>query len=89
MALSIRVKEVQPLDDFTLSVLFVNGVRKLYDVKRLFPEFGEMFAPLQDNPALFKNVHVDCGGCGIAWNGDMDISECELWENGVTESVSA
>lgn len=85
MALSIRVKDVTPLDNLTLSVLFVNGVRKKYDVKQLFAEFGPMFEPLRDNPALFKNVHVDCGGCGIAWNEDIDISECELWENGTDE----
>lgn len=89
MALSIRVKDVEPLDNFVLSVLFVNGVRKRYDVKQLFPVFDKMFSPLQDNPALFKNVYVDCGGCGIAWDDAMDISECELWENGTTESVNA
>ncbi len=22
-------------------------------------------------------------GCGISWNEDIDISECELWENGI------
>lgn len=85
MALSIRVKEVTPLDNLTLSVLFMNGVRKKYDVKQLFEEFGPMFEPLRDNPALFKHVHVDCGGCGIVWNEDIDISECELWENGTDE----
>lgn len=89
MALPVRVQEVKPLDDLTLSVLFVNGVRKLYDVKRLLPEYGGMFMPLQDNPALFKSVYVDCGGCGVAWNESIDISECELWENGTAESVSA
>lgn len=85
MALSVRVKEVTPLEDMYLSVLFVNGVRKKYDVKQLFNDFGYMFLPLKDNPALFKNVHVDCGGCGISWNEDIDISECELWENGIEE----
>lgn len=88
MNLSVRVKEVKPLDNLMLSILFVNGVKKIYDVKQLLPEFNGMFMPLQDNPALFKNVYVDCGGCGIAWNEDIDISECELWENGVTESVN-
>ncbi|MCC8060499.1 MAG: DUF2442 domain-containing protein [Clostridiales bacterium] len=83
MALSIRIKEVEALDNLMLSVLFVNGVKKLYDVKQLFREFPQMFTPLKDNPALFKNVTVDCGGCGISWNEDIDISECELWENGM------
>ena len=86
MALPIKVKEVQPLDNLVLSVLFVNGVKKLYDVKQLFAEFPQMFNPLKDNPAIFKNVIVDCGGCGVSWNEDIDISECELWENGTTIS---
>ena len=49
MALSIRVKEVTPLNDMMLSVLFVNGVRKRYDVKQLFDDFGQMFLPLKEN----------------------------------------
>ena len=82
MALSIRVKEVHPLKDMCLQVVFVNGGKKLYDVKQLLSDFGDMFSPLINDPALFNSVYVDCGGCGIAWNSDIDISECELWENG-------
>ena len=81
MALSIRVKEVYPLDDLNLRVVFVNGITMLYDVKQLIPQF-DVYAELIDNP-LFNSVHIDCGGCGIAWNEDLDISECELWENGI------
>ncbi len=82
MAYSVRVKEVEALDDFVLSVLFVNGVKKYYDAKPLFLEFPQMFAPMLENPALFQEASVDCGGCGVSWNADMDVSECELWENG-------
>ncbi len=42
-----------------------------------------MFKPIQDNPSLFKNVCVDSGGIGISWNENIDISEYELWENGI------
>ena len=87
MALSIKVKDVKPLDNLVLSVLFENGVTKRYDIKQLLSEFPEMFAPLKDNPSIFNNVSVDCGGCGVSWNEDIDISECELWENGITEGV--
>lgn len=89
MALSIRVKGVKALDDLMLSVLFVNGVTKLYDVKQLLPVFPQMLSPLKDDPVLFHNVLVDCGGFGISWNEDIDISECELWENGIIEGVMA
>lgn len=84
MSLSIKIKAVYPMDNLCLRVVFENGVTKTYDVKQLLPQF-DMFQPLIDNKPLFDSVRVDCGGCGIAWNSDIDISECELWENGVIE----
>ena len=80
MGLSIKIKTVKPLEDMILLVGFENGVNKRYDVKQLLPQFT-IYEDLKYND-LFKRVHVDCGGCGIAWNSDIAISECELWENG-------
>lgn len=80
VGLSIRVKEVKPIGDMLLNVTFENGVKKRYDVRQLIPQFP-MYKALEDT-ALFNLVQVDCGGCSIAWNADIDISECELWENG-------
>jgi hypothetical protein len=36
-----------------------------------------------DNDAFFKSVRVDAGGYGISWNDEVDLSEFELWTNGV------
>jgi len=80
MSLSIKVKSVKPLEDMILFVEFENGINKKYDVKQLIPQFS-IYEDLKYND-LFKRVHVDCGGYAIAWNSDIDISECELWENG-------
>ncbi len=33
MNLSIKIKNVEPLENFMLSVTFTNGVEKIYDVK--------------------------------------------------------
>jgi hypothetical protein len=41
-----------------------------------------MFRLLKDD-AFFKAVHVDAGGYGITWNDNADLSEYELWTNGV------
>jgi len=30
-----------------------------------------------------KSVRVDSGGYGISWNDDVDLSEYEIWTNGV------
>ncbi|MDE7194120.1 MAG: DUF2442 domain-containing protein [Oscillospiraceae bacterium] len=82
MSNSIKVKEVYPAEDFHLIVIFENGKVKSYDVKQLFKQFPDYKA--LRNPDVFNLVHVDCGGYAVAWNGELDISECELWENGVT-----
>ncbi len=88
MSLSVRVQEVTALENWKLSVLFVNGITKIYDISKLFSEFPEMFEPLKQNPSIFPHVSVDCGGCGISWNADIDVSECELWENGTEETAT-
>jgi hypothetical protein len=42
-----------------------------------------MFSPLRQ-PAFFKNFEIDSGGYAIVWNDEIDISEYELWQNGVS-----
>ena len=77
-----KVKCVNALPEYKLSVQFCEGVTKIYDVSLLFEKYL-MFLPLKDNPGLFDDVVVDRGGYGIVWNDDIDISCDELWENGV------
>ena len=76
-----KVKSVKPIEDFVLSVEFVNGVKKSYDVKRLFLTFPE-FNYFQTHKDAFYNVHVDIGGYGIVWSDYLDLSSDELWDNG-------
>ena len=80
-----KILSVQALENKKLLVKFVNGVEKSYDCTQLLEM--EMFQVLK-NDALFKAVKVDSGGYGISWNDDADLSEYELWENGV-EVVAA
>lgn len=81
MGLSIRVKQVLPADDMNIIVTFENGVVKRYDTKQLIPQFP--YYEKLENEAFFKLVHVDCGGCAVAWDEDIDISEVELWEGSI------
>lgn len=83
MSFSIKIIDVKALDDFILHVEFNNGIKKSYDVKQLFDRLPDMFEPFKYNPAIFKNVKIDCGGCGVSWNENIDISEFEIWENGI------
>lgn len=75
-----KVKDVSPLPGMRLSVQFANGTTKIYDVKPLERRLPA-FAALGDE-ALFGDVIVDQGGCGIVWNDELDLSCDELWESG-------
>jgi hypothetical protein len=75
-----KILSLQVLENKKLLVKFVNGVEKIYDCTQLLNL--EMFQVLK-NDALFKFVKVDSGGFGISWNDEADLSEYELWTNGV------
>ncbi len=74
-----KVKSVLAIDSHNLLVEFDNNEKKKYDVAPLLGK--EMFSPLK-NPALFKAVKVEQGGCAVTWNSEIDISEHELWKHG-------
>jgi hypothetical protein len=67
-------------EDYILIVEFDNGIRKRYDFKKNLK--NPLFQDLK-NKILFKQAKVDAGGYGISWNDDLDLSEYELWNNGV------
>ncbi len=75
-----RILSVKPQGQKKLLVRFVNGVDKIYDCAPLLKV--EMFQLLKID-AFFKSVKVDAGGYGISWNDKIDLSEYELWVNGV------
>lgn len=76
-----KVKSVNALDNFRLSVQFAEGITKIYDVSQLFEKW-DAFHPLKDNPDIFNKIQVDVGGYGVIWNDDLDISCDELYANG-------
>ena len=76
-----KVKAVNALENYRLSVQFAEGITKTYNVSQLFEKW-EAFRYLKDNSSLFSNVQVDVGGYGIIWNDELDISCDELYANG-------
>lgn len=78
-----KVKAVNVITDYRLSVQFAEGVTKIYDLKPLFDKWP-VFNELKNNHELLYGVEVDAGGYGIIWNDDIDISCDELYENGET-----
>ena len=78
---SPRIQKASVVDDFTLRIEFTNNEVKQYDIRRLLS--SPMFYPLRQ-PAFFRSFRVEEGGYGVAWNDEVDISEYELWKNGVS-----
>ena len=76
-----KIKAVNALPDFRLSVQFAEGVTKIYDIKPLFRKWAP-FQVFEKQPELFLDVEVDKGGYGIIWNDELDLSCDELFENG-------
>ncbi|MGE5342673.1 MAG: DUF2442 domain-containing protein [Candidatus Omnitrophota bacterium] len=75
-----KIKNIKIADNYILMVEFDNDIQKKYDFKTKFQD--AIFKDLR-NPILFNQAKIDPGGYGISWNDDIDISEYELWKNGV------
>lgn len=75
-----KINQVEPLPNYRLLVTFQNGIVKEYDCTPLLEK--TVFHPLRES-SLFNQVEVGSGGYGIVWNDAIDLSESELWLNGI------
>lgn len=75
-----KIHKARAINDNTLLIEFSNGEVKKYDIRHLLET--PMFSLLRQ-PAFFRNFQVEPGGYAIVWNEEIDISEYELWKNGV------
>jgi Protein of unknown function (DUF2442) len=80
-----KIKYVEPLKNYKLFIIFENGEIKFYSVKKLITE--EPFSMLK-NEELFFQAKIEDNGYGVVWNDEIDISEYELWKNGVEISTT-
>jgi Protein of unknown function (DUF2442) len=78
-----KIHQAKAIDDTTLLIEFTNQEVKKYDIRHLLDT--PIFSLLRQ-PAFFKNFKVESGGYGIVWNEEIDLSEYELWKNGVSLS---
>ncbi|MCT7953430.1 DUF2442 domain-containing protein [Ancylothrix sp. C2] len=76
-----RILWAQAIDNRTLVVKFSNDEFRKYDISKLLEK--PLFAKLH-NPVVFKNFRIEEGGYGLVWDEDVDISEYELWQNGIS-----
>ncbi|MEL7141009.1 MAG: DUF2442 domain-containing protein [Cyanobacteria bacterium J06643_4] len=75
-----RIIDAKIIDRYMMVVHFSNQESKVYDVRPLLEK--EMFAPLR-NIGFFRNFKIESGGYALVWNEEIDISEYELWKNGI------
>ena len=75
-----KILNVESKKGKKLLVTFNNGIKKVYDCSPLLG--NDTFKPLL-NDAFFNSVHVDKHGYGVIWSDDLDLSESELWLNGL------
>ena len=68
------------VNDITRVIEFDNKEVKKYDIRKLWDI--PMFVLLRQ-PAFFKSFEIEPGGYGLVWNAEVDVSEYELWKNGV------
>ncbi len=61
--------------DYTLTLTFITGEKKVYDAKPLLEK--PIFAPLK-NLSLFLQAKVECGS--VAWNDEVDLAPEHLYE---------
>ena len=69
-----HVKQVRPLEDYQLELLFENGEQRIFDVKP-YLQCG-VFVRLQ-NRAVFQTAHVMAGS--VEWLGGPDLSYDTLY----------
>ncbi len=75
-----KIIGVVPNDDFTLTLSFDNGEKRLYDVAPLL-EHGTVFEKFADIEH-FRRVYIDDEHC-IAWDINPQIDSNTVWNNKV------
>ena len=75
-----QIVAVCPNDDFTLTIGFDNGEKRLYDVRPLLKK-GTVFEPFA-NIENFKRVYIDEQHC-ISWDIDPMTDSSIVWSNKV------
>ncbi|MBM4175143.1 MAG: DUF2442 domain-containing protein [Ignavibacteria bacterium] len=74
----IKVKNVTPLSEKKIYILFSDGTEKIIDIKPFIKRNNISSKLMNDN--YFRKVFVEDGG-GIAWPNGFDFCPVYLYEN--------
>ena len=75
-----RIKSIEPLPDFLLSVSFDDGKRVVYDVKEDMNLPG--YDQLRSVCGLFQQVQLDASRTCVYWNDEIDLPSDAIYEYG-------
>ena len=75
-----RIKDLQALPDYQLSVTFDDGRQVLYDVSENMNLPG--YSVLREEPGLYENVQLDESRTCVFWNEDVDLPSDIIYEYG-------
>ena len=70
-----QVIKAEAVDDKRVRVSFENGVQGLFDCSSYMTD---RYWDSLNNPAIFRQVRVECGT--LCWPNDIDIDPEEVWE---------
>ena len=76
-----RIKEIRPMPDLSLFVVFDDGKSVIYDVKSDLNLPG--YRILKDVPGLFQQVHLDKSRTCVCWSDDVDLPSDIIYEYGI------
>jgi hypothetical protein len=71
----VRVRDIEPLEEFKVRIEFDDGTIKEIDLERFF--HGPIFEPIRKDSAVFRSVRVEGGT--IAWDNGADIDPDVLY----------
>lgn len=75
-----KIKNVKPMDDYLLQIVFDDGKSGLYDVKddiNTIPQYKD----LEVIHGMFEQVQLDESRTCIFWTDEIDIPSDAIYEN--------
>lgn len=82
-----RIKELLPLENYVLRVIFDDGKAVLYDVKddmKTLPGYAE----LKEINGLFRHAQLDESRTCVFWNDYIDLPSDTIYEYGVESDAA-
>lgn len=76
-----KIKDVTPMPDFCLRVIFDDGRAVLYDVKEDMEQI-ESYRDLRTIHGLFDQVQLDQSRTCVFWNDRIDLPSDAIYEYG-------